>query len=166
MLENCLPDGGCFTRQGTLATGGHNLLVIASGARSIVTHIYFRNPATPIGEAAVLASLKQTGFSADLARCPVPDTTGGTKLVSTEGHGQRTRRFVDPDFLQRKALRRFRGITRRRLAAAATESTAPVLRAMLGDGWRSQASFDRAASRATGADLRDPHSAGVGRSVL
>ncbi len=78
MLQNCLPDGGCFTRQGTLATGGRNLAVIATGARTIVSHIYFRNSTAPIGEDAVLAALKQTGFSADLVRCPVPGTFGGT----------------------------------------------------------------------------------------
>lgn len=78
MLQNCLPDGGCFVRQGTLSIGGRNLVVLASGARTIVTHLYFRNAAAPIGESAVVASLKQTGLSVELARCPVPNTAGGT----------------------------------------------------------------------------------------
>lgn len=85
MLQNCLPDGGCFTRQGMLAAGGRNLVVIATGARTIVSHIYFRNSTAPIGEAAVLAALKQSGFSADLARCPVPGTIGGTNWYRLKG---------------------------------------------------------------------------------
>ncbi|MEO6981947.1 MAG: hypothetical protein ABI072_02400 [Edaphobacter sp.] len=78
MLQNCLPDGGCFLRQGTLSIGGRNLAVLATGARSMVMHLYFRNAAAPIGEGAVVASLKQGGLSVELARCPVPNTTGGT----------------------------------------------------------------------------------------
>jgi len=78
MLTNCLPDGGCFTRQGTLILGDKKFLVLASGARTIVSHIYFRNATTPIGESAVVAALKQNGFSTDLVRCPVPNTNGGT----------------------------------------------------------------------------------------
>jgi hypothetical protein len=78
MLTNCLPDGGCFTRQGTLVLGDKKFLVLASGARSMVSTIYFRNATSPIGEAPVVASLKQNGFSTDLVRCPVPNTIGGT----------------------------------------------------------------------------------------
>ncbi len=78
MLDNCLPDGGCFARQGRMTIAGRNLVVVASGARTIVSHVYFRNAASPIGEAAVLAALKRAGFSAELARCPVPNTIGGT----------------------------------------------------------------------------------------
>ena len=85
MLQNCLPDGGCFTRQGMLATGGRSLVVIATGARTIVSHIYFRNSTAPIGEAAVLAALKQNGFSAELARCPVQGTIGGTNWYRLKG---------------------------------------------------------------------------------
>jgi hypothetical protein len=78
MLQNCLPDGGCFVRQGALSIGGRNLVVLASGARTMVTHLYFRNAAAPIGEGAVVAALKQGGLSVELARCPVPNTAGGT----------------------------------------------------------------------------------------
>jgi hypothetical protein len=85
MLQNCLPDGGCFTRQGMLATGGRNLAVIATGARTIVSHIYFRNSTAPIGEAAVLTALKQSGFSAELVRCPVQGTIGGTNWYRLKG---------------------------------------------------------------------------------
>ena len=87
MLQNCLPDGGCFTRQGMLVTEGRNLVVIATGARTIVAHIYFRNSTTPIGEAAVLAALKQEGVSVELARCPLQGTIGGTNWYRLKGLG-------------------------------------------------------------------------------
>lgn len=85
MLQNCLPDGGCFARQGSMFIGGRKLAVVASGARTIVSHIYFRNAATPIGETAVLTALKQGGFTAELARCPVPNTIGGTNWYRLKG---------------------------------------------------------------------------------
>ena len=77
-LKNCLPDGGCYARQGTLALGGRNLVLIATGARTIVSHVYLRNTGTAFGENAVLASLRKAGLSAELARCPVPGTPGDT----------------------------------------------------------------------------------------
>lgn len=86
MLQNCLPDGGCFTRQGSAAIGGRNLVVIATGARTIVSNLYFRNATTPLGEAAVVAALKRAGLSTELARCPVKSGVGGTnwyRLKST-----------------------------------------------------------------------------------
>jgi hypothetical protein len=85
MLTNCMPDGGCFARQGAMTVGGRNLVVLASGARTIVSHVYFRNQASPIGADLVLAALKQLGFSADLARCPVPNTQGGTNWYRLTG---------------------------------------------------------------------------------
>jgi hypothetical protein len=90
MLQNCLPDGGCFTRQGILTNGGRTLVAIATGARTIVTHIYFRNSTTPIGEAAVLAALKQGGFSVELARCPMQGAIGGTNWYRLKGLGTDT----------------------------------------------------------------------------
>jgi hypothetical protein len=86
MLQNCLPDGGCFTRQGATTIGGRNLMVIATGARTIVSNLYFRNMTASFGEAAVVAALKHAGFSTELARCPVKTGMGGTnwyRLKST-----------------------------------------------------------------------------------
>ena len=77
-LQNCLPDGGCFARQGVAKYGDHSLTVIASGARTFVTNIYFRSTARTIGETTVLDALKQAGFASELARCPVQGTIGGT----------------------------------------------------------------------------------------
>lgn len=85
MLKNCLADGGCFTRQGTVTIGGRNLTVIATGARTMVSHVYVRNPSAPLGEAAVVSALKKAAFSADLARCPVRSGAGSTNWYSLKG---------------------------------------------------------------------------------
>jgi hypothetical protein len=77
-LQNCLPDGGCYARQGAAKFGDHSLTVIASGARTIVTNIYFRSTAKAMGESNVLDALKRAGFAPELARCPVKGTIGGT----------------------------------------------------------------------------------------
>src|SRR5581483_6489629 len=67
-LQNCLPDGGCFARQGAARYGDHGMNVIASGARTFVTNIYFRSTARALGETNVLDALKQAGFAPELAR--------------------------------------------------------------------------------------------------
>lgn len=84
-LRNCLPEGGCYTRQGTASIGGRNLLVIATGARTIVSHLFVRNPSAPLGEAAVVAALKSSGLSLELARCPVRSGVAGTNWYSLKG---------------------------------------------------------------------------------
>ncbi len=88
MLQNCLPDGGCFTRQGAMTIGGRNLVVLATGARTIVANLYFRNTrGAPVGETQVLAALKHAGLSAELARCPVGSSGGGTNWYRIKGAG-------------------------------------------------------------------------------
>jgi hypothetical protein len=87
MLKNCLPDGGCFSRLGKAVIGGRNLLAVASGARTIVGHLYLRNATAPFGEAATLAALGGAGLTAELARCPVPGTPGGTNWYRVKGAG-------------------------------------------------------------------------------
>lgn len=77
-LKNCLPDGGCYARQGTANLEGRNLTLMVTGARTISNNLYIRNAGAPIGEAAVLAALKQGGASASLARCPVKGGAGST----------------------------------------------------------------------------------------
>jgi hypothetical protein len=86
-LQNCLPDGGCFARQGAAKFGDHSLTVIASGARTFVTNIYFRSTARAMGETNVLDALKQAGFASELARCPVQGTIGGTNWYRLQSAG-------------------------------------------------------------------------------
>ncbi len=90
MLENCLPDGGCFTRQGTALLGGRNLTVVSTGARTIVRYLYLRNGSAAIGEAAVLGAIKEAGFTAELARCPVQGGRGGTNWYRLTAAGLTT----------------------------------------------------------------------------
>ncbi len=84
-LKNCLPDGGCYTRQGTASIGGRNLIVMATGARTIVTHLFVRNPSAALGEATVVAALKKSALSPELARCPIRKGAGGTNWYSVKG---------------------------------------------------------------------------------
>lgn len=86
-LKNCLPDGGCYSRPGKASIGGRNMIAVASGARTIVANVYLRNATAPFGEAAVLAALGGVGLTAELARCPVPGTAGGTNWYRLKGAG-------------------------------------------------------------------------------
>jgi hypothetical protein len=85
MLQNCLPNGDCFTIQGAATIGGRNLTVVATGARTMVLHIFFRNTTAPLGEAAVVRALTQAGLTADLARCPIKSGAGGTNWYRLTG---------------------------------------------------------------------------------
>ncbi len=76
-LDHCLPDGACSVRQGTAVLGGRTMVVIATGARTIVSNLYVRNGTAPMGGDAVLAAVKQAGLTAELARCPVAGGGGG-----------------------------------------------------------------------------------------
>jgi len=78
MLKNCLPDGGCFTRQGSATVDGRPFIVMATGARTMVGQLYLRNQGQPLGEAAVLDQLRQPGNEVTLARCPVKGGVGST----------------------------------------------------------------------------------------
>jgi hypothetical protein len=51
----------------------------------MVLDIYFRNTAAPLGEAAVVAAVKQAGLTADLARCPIQSGAGGTNWYRLKG---------------------------------------------------------------------------------
>ena len=84
-LQNCLPDGGCYTLQGTAVIGESRMTVIATGARTMALTIYFRNTTKPLGEAAVLAALKGAGLTADLARCPAKAGVIGTNWYRLKG---------------------------------------------------------------------------------
>lgn len=87
MLQNCLPDGGCFTRQGAAALGGRNAVVMATGARTMVGNIYVRNGGAPLGEAAVVAALERVGFTVQLTRCPIRGGAGSTNWYRLGGTG-------------------------------------------------------------------------------
>jgi hypothetical protein len=98
-LRNCLPDGGCFTRQGTATMGGRPMTVMATGARTMVQNIFLRNTGAPVGEATIVAALKQAGLGAELARCPVRGGTGSTNWYRLSGSS------LSPGFLSIQAGR-------------------------------------------------------------
>ncbi len=167
MLQNCLPDGGCFTRQGMLATEGRNLAVIATGARTIVTHIYFRNSTTAIGEAAVLTALKQEGLSAEFARCPVRGSLGGTNWYRLNGMG------IEPGYLSVQTS--CNGKSCEGFSVSLGEDLPPLQPNQLSlysekcwatDPGDRDASLHRDASRTIGANDRDSPSARIWPRVL
>ena len=65
-LQNCLPDGGCFARRGVATIAGRNVAIVASGARTMVMNLYFRNGGAPFGETAILAALKDAALTTTL----------------------------------------------------------------------------------------------------
>ena len=64
---------------------GRTISVVATGARTIVSTVYFRNPSAPLGEAAVVSSLQKAGLGATLARCPASKSAGGTDWYALTG---------------------------------------------------------------------------------
>ncbi|MBC7842074.1 MAG: hypothetical protein H7099_07170 [Gemmatimonadaceae bacterium] len=84
-LKNCLPDGGCFARQGVATIAGRNVAIVASGARTMVFNLYFRNGGAPFGEAAVLGALNAAALTTTLTRCPVRGRAGSTNWYRLGG---------------------------------------------------------------------------------
>jgi hypothetical protein len=84
-LEHCLPDLGCYTREGRLALASRTMTVVATGARTIVSNVYFRNASAPLGEAAVVSALERTSMSPSLVRCPASNSAGGTDWYRLTG---------------------------------------------------------------------------------
>ena len=84
-LRNCLPDGGCFTRSGTASIGGRPMTVVATGARTMVLNIMMRNTGAPLGEATVVAALRQAGLGGERARCPIQGSAGSTNWYRLKG---------------------------------------------------------------------------------
>lgn len=71
MSSRASPDGNFFARPGQVVVAGRTLTVVASGARSMVFSVYLRDPAPPMDPQALVASLRQAGFSVAPARCPM-----------------------------------------------------------------------------------------------
>lgn len=84
-LRNCLPNGDCFTRQGAASLAGRNLVVVATGARTMVVNLLFRSASAPMGEPTIVAALKQAGMTVELARCPIRIGAGGTSWYRLKG---------------------------------------------------------------------------------
>lgn len=89
--DNALPDGSYFTRRGLANLDGRPFGVVATGARTMVINVYFRNVGkSPVGEPAVVGALQRQGFSLDLARCPIEGAAGaGNKWWRVQGPSKR-----------------------------------------------------------------------------
>ncbi len=86
-LTNCLPNGDCFARQGSVMLGGRAVPIVATGARTMVMTLLIRNPAPAVGEAAIMPALGRVGLSATAARCPIREGAGGTTWYRVTGGG-------------------------------------------------------------------------------
>lgn len=84
-LQNCLPNGDCYARQGSVTLGGRTVALVATGARTMVVTLLFRNTGPAIGEAAILAALKQASVTGELVRCPIPGGPGSTNWYRLTG---------------------------------------------------------------------------------
>jgi hypothetical protein len=64
--------------------------VTATGVRTMVMNVYFRNRGAAIGEAAVLAALTRSDLALELVRCPIKaSTAAGAKWWSVKAPGKR-----------------------------------------------------------------------------
>jgi hypothetical protein len=89
MLNDALSDGTYFTLTGVAEIDGRRMSVMATGARTMVMNVYFRNTGAPLGEPAALAALKRVGLALELGRCPIkPSLAAGTKWWQVKGAGK------------------------------------------------------------------------------
>lgn len=89
MLDDGLPDGSYFTRRGLAQLDGRPVGIVATGARTMVTNVYFRNVGAPLGDGAVIAPLERLGIHAELLRCPIGAKAGGDRWWRISGAGKR-----------------------------------------------------------------------------
>jgi hypothetical protein len=72
MLDKPSPDGNYFARPGRGTIGGKPMVVVASGARTLVMSVYFNNPSPQPDADAMVAGFRAAGYIVALARCPAP----------------------------------------------------------------------------------------------
>ena len=69
MTEKPAPDGSFFARPGQAMFAGRPMMVVATGARTMVLNYYFRNPGAPIAPDDIVAGFRQAGFAVTPSRC-------------------------------------------------------------------------------------------------
>jgi hypothetical protein len=90
MLDDALPDGAYFTRRGLANLGGQPFGVVATGARTMVMNVYFRNVGTsPVGAAAVASALRRQGYTLQAVRCPLKGVAACTQWWRITGRDRR-----------------------------------------------------------------------------
>jgi hypothetical protein len=73
------PDGNFYARPGQATLSGRALSVVASGARTMVFSVYLRDPTPPMAPEALVAGLREAGFTVTPARCPVDPSGAAPK---------------------------------------------------------------------------------------
>lgn len=71
MSEKPSPDGNYFARPGQAMLAGRPMMVLATGARTMVFSYYFRNPGAPLAPDDIVGSFRQQGFAVTPARCAI-----------------------------------------------------------------------------------------------
>ena len=69
--ERPSPDGNYFVRPGQAVLAGRPIMVVASGARTMVMSYYFQNAGPPMAPDDIAAAFRQAGFAVTAARCPI-----------------------------------------------------------------------------------------------
>ena len=138
MLDDALPDGSYFTLKGLANLDGRPFGVVATGARTMVVNVYFRNVGkSPVGEPAVVGALQRKGFSLDLARCPIKGAAGaGNKWWRVQGPNKRTAFFNSQTDCNGIEVRGVRAAARRNAAHHDAAAAATLHGPLLGrSGW-------------------------------
>ena len=127
MLQDCLPDGGCFTRNGSAKIGGQPVSLLATGARTMVFNFYIKNSGRHVGEAALVEALTGAGMSPVLARCPLKTERCPAQFEMVAREERRGEGLCLAHlFLRREALRGRRLFRRARLAETRSGRTRDV----------------------------------------
>jgi hypothetical protein len=69
MTDKPAPDGNFFARPGQAMFAGRPMMVVATGARTMVFNYYLRNPGAPIAPDDITDGFRQAGFTVTPARC-------------------------------------------------------------------------------------------------
>lgn len=71
MLEKPTPEGAYFALPGQIAIGGRQAVVVANGARTMVSNYYLLDPAPAGNPEAAAAGFEAAGYTLAPARCPI-----------------------------------------------------------------------------------------------
>jgi hypothetical protein len=71
MLDKPTPEGAYFALPGQFAVGGRQAVVVANGARTMVSNYYLLDPAPASNPEAAAVGFKAAGYTLAPARCPI-----------------------------------------------------------------------------------------------
>jgi hypothetical protein len=94
MTEKPAPDGSFFARPGQASLAGRPMMVVATGARSMVLNYYFRNSGPPIPPDDIADGVRQAGFTVAPARCASSPAQPAPKRWYRLTHPQKRAAFL------------------------------------------------------------------------